>query len=184
MVVKGNHQTLERKLACFFASPNLFEAQLRQASTHEVGHGRIEERRLVLSAQVPPDDTGFAGVAQVFCLTRHRKQKKSGKNQVQTLYGITSLPKEHAQGKPARLLSLLRGHWHIENKSHYVRDVTFEEDRSQVRCGSLPQVLAAVRNTCIGLLRASGHKNIAAACRFHAAQPHAAIALLGIPRTE
>ncbi len=75
-------------------------------------------------------------------------------------------------------------HWHIENKSHYVRDVTFDEDRSQVRCGSIPQVLAAIRNTCIGLMRNSGYKNIAAACRYHAAQPHAALALLGIRKTE
>lgn len=184
MVVKGNHKTLHRKLARFFASPTLFEAKLRKAGTREVGHGRMEERQLVLSAEVPPDYTGFTEVAQVFSLTRRVQHKKSGKKHEETVYGMTSLPPQHPQGKPRRLLSVIRGHWHIENKSHYVRDVTFEEDRSQVRCGSLPQVLSAVRNACIGLLRASGYKNIAAACRFHAARPHAALALLGIPRTE
>ena len=78
----------------------------------------------------------------------------------------------------------MRGHWHIENKSHFVRDTTFDEDRSQTRGGSIPQVLAALCNACIGLMRVGGHKNIAAACRFYAAQPQAALTLLGIHRIE
>jgi hypothetical protein len=68
--------------------------------------------------------------------------------------------------------------------SHWVRDVTFEEGRSQVRKGSIPQVMAALRNQSIGLMRANGHTNIAAACRYHAARPEAASALLGPGRTE
>ena len=159
-----------------------------RALTREVGHGRVEERveerRLVVSTDVPRGYTGFAGVAQVFCLTRRVQHKKSGKQHEQTVYGMTSLPPEHKRGSPQALLGLIRGHWHIENKSHYVRDVTFDEDRSQVRVGSLPQVLAAIRNACIGLLRFTGHKNIAAACRYHAAQPQAVLDLLGIPKTQ
>ena len=139
MIVKDNHKTLHRKLQCFFASPTLFEARLERALVREVGHGPIEERRLVVSADVPPGYTGFAGVAQVFCLTRRVQHTKSGKQHEQTVYGMTSLPQEHRQGKPKALLRLIRGHWHIENKSHYVRDVTFDEDRSQVRVGSLPR---------------------------------------------
>jgi hypothetical protein len=77
-------------------------------------------------------------------------------------------------------IAVVRGHWHIENKSHGVRDVTFDEDRSQVRCGSIPQVMAALRNTAMGLLRWAGHTNIAAACRRLAAQPAQALALIGI----
>ena len=68
----------------------------------------------------------------------------------------------------------------IENKSHWVRDVTFDEDRSQVRCGNIPHMMAALRNTAIGLLRWAGHTNIAAACRRLAAQPAQALALIGI----
>ena len=70
--------------------------------------------------------------------------------------------------------------WQIENKSHWVRDVTFDEDRSQVRCGNIHQVMAALRNTAIGLLRGAGYPNIAAACRQLAAQPLQALALIGI----
>jgi hypothetical protein len=83
------------------------------------------------------------------------------------------------------VLGFLRDYWHIENKAHWVRAVTFDEDRSQVRTGAIPQVMAALRKTTIGLLRCAGATNIAAACRYYAAQPWAALTLRGIePRTE
>jgi len=63
-----------------------------------------------------------------------------------------------------------------------VRDVTFDEDRSPVRCGNIPQVMAALRNTAIGLIRAAGWTNVAAACRHFAARPWEALALLGVRR--
>ena len=66
-----------------------------------------------------------------------------------------------------RLLSLSRGHWGIENRLHWVRDVTFDEDRSQVRTGAAPQVLAGLRNLVISLVRRAGHSNVAAALRRH-----------------
>ena len=72
----------------------------------------------------------------------------------------------------------------VENGLHGVRDVTWEEDRSQARSGHLPQVLAALRNTAIGLLRRSGATNLASACRACAAQPWRALNLIGIQRTE
>lgn len=84
-----------------------------------------------------------------------------------------------------RLLELIRCHWHIENKSHWVRDVTFGEDHSQIRCGNAPQVMAALRNTVIGLIRSAGRTNIAAAWSPRtrgefAAQPGMALELVGI----
>ena len=92
--------------------------------------------------------------------------------------GVTSLAPARADA--VRLLAMVRGHWSIENRSHWVRDVTFDEDRSQVRCGSIPQVMAALRNTVIGLMRWAGHTNIAAACRRFAAQPRTALHLIGL----
>ena len=77
-------------------------------------------------------------------------------------------------------MALVRGQWQIENQSHWVRDVTFDEDRSQVRCGNIPQVMAALRNTVVGLMRWAGYTNMAAACRHFAAQPQAALHLIGI----
>jgi hypothetical protein len=55
----------------------------------------------------------------------------------------------------------------IENRLHWVRDVDYDEDRSQVRTGCGPQVMATLRNTAIGLLRLAGRRSIAAALRHH-----------------
>jgi len=76
---------------------------------------------------------------------------------------ICSVPAEAA---PARLLTAwIRVHWSIENRLRCVRDGTFDEDRSQVRVGNAPQVMATLRNTNISLHRRAGHTNIARACR-------------------
>lgn len=106
---------------------------------------------------------------------------RTGEVKQETIYGVTSLGVDHADA--GRLLQLVRHHWHIENRSHWVRDVTFDEDRSQARVGSIPQVMATLRNTAIGLLRLHGATNIAAATRRMAARPAEAIALLGTSTT-
>jgi hypothetical protein len=117
-------------------------------------------------------------LAQVFQLERQVISKKTGEVREEVAVGVTSLVSERADA--ARLLALVRGHWHIENHSHWVRDVTCDEERSQGRCGNIPQVMAALRNTVIGLIRGAGYTNIAAACRRFAAQPALALALIGI----
>src|SRR5215211_4221946 len=99
-------------------------------------------------------------------ISRHLRRK--GQTWEELGYAITSLPPERAGA--ARLLELWRGHWGIENRLHWVRDVTFDEDRSQIRTGSAPQVMAALRNTAIGVLRRAGHDNLAAATRHYAAR--------------
>lgn len=96
----------------------------------------------------------------------------------ETAYAITSL--SSARATPLQLLTLWRQHWHIENKLHYVHDVTFGEDGSTVRAGRGPQLLATLRNTAIGVLRREGATNIAAACRRYAAQPALALAAVGV----
>ena len=67
----------------------------------------------------------------------------------------------------------------IESRLHWVRDVTFDEDRCQVRSGSAPQVLSTIRNTVIGLLRIAGNSNSVAALRRNAARPDIPLRLVG-----
>jgi len=100
-----------------------------------------------------------------------------GKERREVAYAVTSLSK--AEASPQRLLELWRGHWGIENRLHWVRDVTFDEDRCQVRTGAAPQIMAALRNITIGLLRLAGQRNIAEAFRRHAAHSSDALALVG-----
>mgnify|MGYP001562948053 CR=1 FL=1 len=96
----------------------------------------------------------------------------------EVVFGITSLARQKAS--PARLLELNRGHWTIENRLHWVRDVTFDEDRSQVRRGGTAHAMASLRNLAIGLLRLAGAVNIAAALRHCAAKLHKALRLIGL----
>jgi predicted transposase YbfD/YdcC len=176
MIVKDNQPQLRADIELVFALPPVGDQQ-ETTRTVDIGHGRIEQRNLTTSkALVGYSD--WPGLAQVFELGRHVITQKTTEERVEVVYGVTSLSPE--RGTPERLLALVRGHWQIENRSHWVRDVTFDEDRSQVRCGSLPQVMAALRNTTIGLLRWAGYSNIAAACRRFAAQPELALTLIGI----
>jgi predicted transposase YbfD/YdcC len=177
MVVKANQPQLREDITTVFALPSIVGESRTVAETVDGGHGRIEQRRLHTS-DVLVGYSDWPGLAQVFQLERQVIRKKTGEVREERVAGVTSLPPERADA--VRLLELVRGHWHIENQSHGVRDVTFDEDRSQVRCGNLPQVMAALRNTVIGLMRQAGHTNIAAACRRFAAQPALALALMGI----
>src|SRR5215475_11069509 len=147
------------------------------AATLDLGHSRIEQRGLRTS-DVLMGYSDWPGLAQVFRLERQVIIKKTGEVREEVVAGVTSLTPERADA--AQLLALVRGHWSIENRSHWVRDVTFDEDRSQVRCGNIPQVMAALRNTVVGLMRWAGETNVAAACRRFAAQPQAALHLIGI----
>jgi len=146
-------------------------------------HGRLERRELwALADPAVNSYVGSAGVIgeawphlrQVCRLERERRIK--GKTEVQVSYAITSL--SPAQGDAKGLLGLSRGYWGIENKLHWVRDVTMEEDRCQIRSGAAPQAMAACRNLAIGLLRHNKVANIAAALRTYAGRPRMAIALV------
>lgn len=116
-------------------------------------HGRREERRL--GALADPEVNGYAGssgewgtpwpsLRQVCRLERERVLVRQGQvveREIEVGYAITSAPPERADA--ASLLRGLRGHWQIENCSHHVRDVTFDEDRCQIRSGAAPQAVAA-----------------------------------------
>src|SRR6266480_4767836 len=119
----------------------------RLARSVDKGHGRLEERTLQTTTVLTLHDK-WPGLAQGFERTRKRTVK--GETTAEVIYGITSRKAEEANAR--RLLGLTRGHWGIENKLHYVRDVTLGEDNCRVRKGSAPQVLAAVRNAVIHLL--------------------------------
>src|SRR5207245_10870772 len=115
-------------------------------------------------------------VAQVAQLPRPVTIKNTGQTRTETVYLIPTLSRE--QASPQRFLELVRGHWGIENRSHYVRDVTFLEDRSRLRTGNAPQILAALRNLAITLLHRSGTSQISSARRSFAYHPEQALALL------
>jgi len=94
------------------------------------------------------------------------------------VYGLTSLSPRKAS--PAQVLAYNRAHWQIENRLHHVRDMTYDEDRSQVRREQRPHAMATLRNVAISLLRLAGAENIAAATRHLARQVERPLRLLGL----
>lgn len=172
MTVKANQPRLHAQLAAlpWTAVPDADRDTSR-------GHGRREIRTLKILTIAAGIE--FPHAAQALQIRRRRRRLDQPKRfTTETVYAITSLPIH--QAKPAQLAAWIRGHWHIENKIHWVRDVTYNEDRSQIRTGTGPQVMAALRNAAIGALRTAGITNIAAANRHHARDSTRPLALLGI----
>ncbi len=172
--VKENQPSLLESITTLFAVPPAGE---RFAGSRRSGQrGDRAERRLLKRSAALADYLDWPHHGQV-CTVQRRVIRK-GKTTVERHYAITSLSTTAANA--TRLQALWRGHWSIENRLHWVRDVTFGEDASQVRTGSAPQVMAALRNTAIGLLHLDHCTNIAAALRRHSVHPGEALALLGL----
>ena len=145
--------------------------------TIDKGHGRLEIRRIQTSTELN-GYLEFPYHKQVMRIERITEILKTGKQRHEVVYGITSLSPEKAS--PAKLLELNRGHWSIENSLHYVRDTTFDEDRSQIRTKTAPQIMAALKNLAISILRINSFTNIASALRHLAAQQHLTLDLIGL----
>jgi predicted transposase YbfD/YdcC len=127
----------------------------------ERGHGRRETRTVKALTVQAPGGLGFPHAQQAVRITRTRTIK--AKTTREMAYLVVSLPAADAQ--PTDLGTWARSEWHIENRVHYVRDVTLREDAHQARTGNGPAVFATLRNTSIGYHRGNGETNIARATR-------------------
>jgi len=173
LVVKDNQPRLHAELVAYFADPR---ATARAATTTDRAHGRTETRTLHTTTRLTAYLTQyfpFPRIGQVARLVRSVREK--GQTRTETVYLITSLTPRRAAA--ARLLTLLRGHWSVEVR-HRIRDVTFGEDHSRLRGGAAPQIMAALRNLTLTLIRRTGHTAIAAYRRHLAAHPGKALRLL------
>jgi predicted transposase YbfD/YdcC len=164
MTVKGNMPTLYKQLK------KLPWARIPAVSSVSTDHGRRARRTIKVA--LAPAWIGFDGAAQVAQLRRTVVTK--GKKTIEVVYLITS----DRSASPETLAAWVRRHWHIENKLHWVRDVTYQEDKSLVRTGNAPRVMASLRSLAISILRLGGHTNIAAANRHHARDPQRTLKLL------
>jgi len=115
-------------------------------------------------------------VGQVFRVDRHVTDLLGENPHDEVAFGITDLGPDEIDA--AGLNALVRGHWGIETRLHYVRDWTYDEDRSQVRTKSGPQLMATLRNTAIGLLRYLHLPNISRAVKHLDRRPEKIAALL------
>jgi hypothetical protein len=177
-VVKDNQPDLLDVVRTRFALPPPGEvfpqvvSRTRHGDRHEV---RTRTGSAALAGYRDWSELGQVGRVE-------RQVTHRGQTRRDVASAITSLTP--AQAGPHRLRRLWRGHGEIENRRHRVRDVTFGEDRCQVRTGAGPQGLAALRNTVIAVVRRVGSANVAAGLRHFAAQPGHALTALGLPLTD
>ena len=93
-------------------------------------------------------------------------------------YGVVSLPP--AEAGAGLIEALWRGHWTIENRLHYVRDVSFEEDRGHAAAGATARALASVRNALLYLFRRAGWRFVPDALAHYGASVQRAFSLVGL----
>jgi predicted transposase YbfD/YdcC len=182
MVVKRNRRQLYDELTWFFATPpGPCDRPWRTVTTVTKGHGRLETRTLTCTDDLDEYLT-WPGVQQVLRRETERVKLTTGEVTRAVTYAVTSLTAEEATVE--QLAALWRGHWVIENRRHYVRDVTLGEDACQMHVGAAPQALAALRNGLISLVRQAGWKNIAAGLRHYGTSVTDALQFIGVPVGE
>jgi Transposase DDE domain len=137
------------------------------AHSQDRAHGRVEKR----SIKVVTVSAGilFPHARQAIQTVRKTRRLDSKKWITEIAYAITSLTAERATIR--QLATWLRGHWHIKNRVHWIRDVRFGEDASQIRTGNGLRVMASLRNLGISIHRLHETTNIAQALRHHARDP-------------
>ena len=166
LTVKGNQPGLRTALK------NLPWAKVPGHTYRDRRHGRSTTR--TIRAIEVPGWVDWPGAAQVLQVRRTRIV--NGRKRTEVVYAISSVPMDQAQ--PRTVAAWIQGHWGIENALHWVRDVTFDEDRHQLRVGAGPHVMATLRNTVISLLRLAGWTSITAGLRHHARDSRRPINLL------
>lgn len=162
ITVKGNQPGLHGQLAALPWRQVPVACQAR-----DKGHGRAERRTLKVTAVAA--GLAFPHAAQAIQIIRRRRPLNGNKWSTETVYAITSLTATKA--RPPELAGIARGHWLIEDRLHWVRDLDWDEDRSQIRAGNGPRVMASLRNLAITIVRLTGETSVAAALRYHARRP-------------
>ena len=146
-------------------------------SVPDGSHGRRVRR--TIKAVEAPARVDLSGAAQVIRIRRTTTVRGGSTSRWSTRF--CSLPMTDAP--PELVASWARGHWAIENRLHWIRDVVFDEDRHRLRTGNAPQVMAALRNLAISLIRLAHDPaaSIAATTRAMAPRPRRAIDLITRP---
>ena len=168
LIAKQNRPTLARELVALPWK----DVKIAFTSTN-TGHGRVETRTIKVAR--PPRLLSFPHARQAIWVHR-RRTGRDGKVETETVYAVTNL--DFDQATPAQLAQIIRGHWSIENGVHHVRDVTFDEDRSQTRTGTSAQVMATFRNIALSLHRLAGATTIAQATRAIMRRPERILPLI------
>jgi predicted transposase YbfD/YdcC len=174
LALKGNHEQVHDRARLAFldvapaAGTTLHLADVVPHTTVEKDHGRIERRRCwaigdpAYLAYVDPD-RAWPNLRSVVCIESTRRIGDHASTELR--YYLSSLPPD-----ARRHNQVVRSHWGVENRLHWVLDLAFHEDSSRVRADHAPENLAIVRHIALNLLRRDPTRRIGIAnSRFKAA---------------
>lgn len=151
LIVKGNQGSLHDELLKLFCSYGELDDQvpgLKKHTTVEKAHGRQERRQYSFIA-APRDNAVLArwpGLRSVGMIYRSRDEGQ--RCHEETTFVISSHPPQVKM-----LARHIRGHWGIENRQHWILDVTFTEDASRIRRGASPEIAAGLRRMALNILQ-------------------------------
>lgn len=168
--VKGNQPSLHTRLT-------ILPWNRATTSVHDRtrDHGRAETRGLKVLTLDDDLRRGLLDARQAIRIRRWR-QPAGQAARIETVHYLTNIAPQAAS--PAEIAQLIRGHWHIENRLHHVRDTAWTEDQHHARTGQAPPNLAVLRNTAITLHRRAGVTRIRPALRAVTRRPERLLALL------
>jgi len=127
---------------------------ISKRKTKERNRGR-QENRLICTYQANEKiKQHWPGAQTIINVTRTRITQKGGTT-ITTSYYLSSITKSAKE-----FLKGIRHHWGIENRLHYVKDVTLKEDESKIKKGNAPEILSLIRNLIINLVRINGDNRI------------------------
>jgi predicted transposase YbfD/YdcC len=175
LTVKANQPTLWADISFLFSEPTVVADTITCHQESSL-HGIRIERRILTASSALRDYCPWVGLEQVFRSERRFTDKQTGIHSTEVHFGITSLSPQRADAR--RLAGLLRGHWGIENRLHWVRDVDYAEDHSRVRTSHAPHAMAIFRNWAISLIWLTGFTSVVAGLRHFAWHAERAISLV------
>ena len=173
MTVKDNQPTLHADLDLLFSRALEPAQDLRHVEQTSKGHGRLETRTLWASADVK-GYIDWPALEQGLCLERRVITLSTGEISTERVYGLINLTPD--QLDLSKVLQPWRGHWDIENRLHWVKDVLLKEDASRVHLAQAPLILAILRNLVVTCLHAVGFDSITEGRRHFALNFDEAIA--------
>ncbi len=155
LALKGNQGLLYEDVKLWFEERD--QENTATLQTVDGDKGRIETRAYTQSDAIEwlqkrhPGWEGLTSIGRVISI-----RESGGKITRQTRYFISSLPKD-----AARFAHAVRSHWGIENRLHWVLDVTFRDDDSRVRKDHAPANFAVIKHIAINLLsKAKGKQSL------------------------
>ncbi|HGX2760709.1 TPA: ISAs1 family transposase [Salmonella enterica subsp. enterica serovar Newport] len=157
LCVKNNHRELRNEIAaCFTKVSRDTPEYLARYEETDAGHGRTEVRRYrqLRANEWITESAHWQGLQTVIEVERERYTSKTGEPSREKQYYISSLPPD-----VERIAGAIRSHWEVENKAHWVLDVTFNEDDCRIRAGDGAENVAVIRRFALNLARLHPHKD-------------------------